>query len=90
MAVLDDPKHRQFTAEEVLRMVEVGILSDDEPLELLDGELIFVSPQDPQHVVATEKVRRALERAAGERWPGRLVTTTSPARSWTPCTWAST
>jgi Uma2 family endonuclease len=41
--------HRLFTSEEVLRMVEVGILREDEPLELLEGELIEVTPQGPPH-----------------------------------------
>ena len=30
-------------------MVEDGILAPDEPVELIDGELILVSPQGPQH-----------------------------------------
>lgn len=40
---------RRFTADEVLRMVETGILREDEPLELLDGELVVVSPRGPPH-----------------------------------------
>jgi len=40
---------RRFVAAEVLQMVEHGILREDEPLELLNGELISVSPQGPAH-----------------------------------------
>lgn len=62
MAVLDPPrKHRHFTAEEVLRMVETGILAEDEPLELLEGELVVVSPQDPQHAAITSQIGHLLE-----------------------------
>jgi Uma2 family endonuclease len=40
---------RKFTVDEVLRMVEAGVLDGDEPFELLDGELRLVSPQGPAH-----------------------------------------
>ena len=38
-----------LTAQQVLRMVELGILGEDEPVELLDGVLTRVSPKSPQH-----------------------------------------
>ena len=38
------PEHRRFSAAEVLRMVEEGILREDEPVELLDGELLLTPP----------------------------------------------
>lgn len=44
-----DVQRRRFTVDEVNRMVEEGILGEDEPVELLDGELVIVSPQDPRH-----------------------------------------
>ena len=44
---------RRFTVDEVLRMVEVGILDEDEPLELVDGELLVVPPQSPPHASLT-------------------------------------
>jgi Uma2 family endonuclease len=72
MAVLEEHRHRQFTADEFQRMLEAGILSEDERLELLEGELLFASPQDPKHVVATEKIRRELERVAGAHQHTRM------------------
>jgi Uma2 family endonuclease len=66
---------RRFTGEEVARMVELGILAEVEPLELIDGELITVSPQGPQHVMLTVRVHRALERAFGR---GHFVQDHSP------------
>lgn len=47
-------------------MIEVGILADKEPLELLQGELVVMSPQDPRHMTAVFRVRKALERALGD------------------------
>lgn len=37
--VLGDREIRPLTAEEVLRMVEAGVLHEDEPVELLHGVL---------------------------------------------------
>lgn len=48
-ATADRPATRRFTSDEVWRMVEVGLLGPDEPYELIDGELCYVSPQDPPH-----------------------------------------
>ncbi|MEM9491051.1 MAG: Uma2 family endonuclease [Myxococcota bacterium] len=58
-----ESKRRRFTAAEVMRMVEVGILGEDDPLELLDGELIEVSPQGPRHISLKDHLRRQLDRA---------------------------
>jgi Uma2 family endonuclease len=40
---------RTFSPREVQRMVETGILRADEPVELLEGRLVLVSPQGPPH-----------------------------------------
>ena len=56
-------------------MLEVGILDEDERLELLDGELVGRTPQSPVHAMTAEKVRRLLERAYG---PGHHTRTHSP------------
>jgi len=44
-------------------MVELGILGDDEHVELLDGVLVEMSPQGRVHVIATT---RLAERLRGE------------------------
>jgi Uma2 family endonuclease len=68
-------ERRHFTADEVLRMVQAGILAEDEPVELIAGELIVVSPQGPRHRALTVRVHRALEAAFG---PGHHVQDHSP------------
>jgi Uma2 family endonuclease len=40
---------RRFTGDEVTRMVEVGILSKNDKVELIEGELIEMPPQGPPH-----------------------------------------
>lgn len=64
MAVLEQLEHRRFTSAEVLRMVESGILGADERLELLEGELIVMSPQNPQHAALAAKLQRLVSAAA--------------------------
>ncbi|PVM87472.1 Uma2 family endonuclease [Caulobacter endophyticus] len=40
----------RFTYDDVLRMVEAGILAQDARVELIEGELIAVSPESVPHV----------------------------------------
>lgn len=61
MAVPEEIRIRRFTGDEVVRMLRSGVLSDDEPVELLDGELVVVSPQGPEHSSLTEAIRGVLE-----------------------------
>lgn len=63
----DTPPRRRFTVDEVLRMVEVGILQEDEPLELLEGELVEMSPQGSLHRSLKAHVRMMLEHVFGDR-----------------------
>lgn len=62
MAATQNPLEntRSFTADEVARMVEVGILGEDEPLELIEGKLVLVTPQGPPHSGLTTLLLRRL------------------------------
>lgn len=40
---------RQFTAQEFERLFEVGILADDERVELIEGEIVQMSPINVAH-----------------------------------------
>lgn len=60
---------RRFTADEVLRMIEAGVLSEDEPLELIEGELIVVPPQGPEH---SDRIA-AITMLLSPRYLGRAV-----------------
>jgi Uma2 family endonuclease len=42
------PRHR-FTVAEIERMAEAGAFDEGPKVELLDGELVDVSPQGPEH-----------------------------------------
>lgn len=53
---------RLLLATEVLQMVEDGILSEDEPVELIEGELLVVSPQGPPHASRVMTLQERLAR----------------------------
>ncbi|MGY6708581.1 MAG: Uma2 family endonuclease [Rhizobiaceae bacterium] len=42
---------RSFTVAEIRRMVEAGIIAEDENFELIEGELVPMSPKGNQHEV---------------------------------------
>ena len=59
-ATADPPDTRRFTAAEVWRMFEIGLLGEDEPYELLDGELVYVSPQGERHAKVITRLKHVL------------------------------
>jgi Uma2 family endonuclease len=59
------PEKRRFTADEFLRMAQVGILSEH-GLELIDGEVVEMSPIGLPHRAAVACANRALVMAAGD------------------------
>lgn len=56
--------HRRFTVDEYHRMAEVGILHEDDRVELIDGEIIALPPIGPGHAGTLEdfadRIRSAL------------------------------
>jgi Uma2 family endonuclease len=52
MSIAQQTTVRRLTADEAMRMVEAGILGEDEHVELLDGALVEMSPQGPEHSAA--------------------------------------
>lgn len=69
--------HWRFTVEEYERMVEVGILGADSRVELLDGEIVAMSPIKPPHASITDRMNDFLVRRRGER---ALVKVANPLR----------
>ena len=64
----DGLARRAFSADDVRRMVESGILSEDERVELIDGELIAMSAKGFAHDrIKTELVHR-LSRALSDAY----------------------
>ena len=58
--------HR-FTVADYYRMLEAGILHEDDRVELLGGQVVEMSPMGAPHAAATERVRHVLSGALGSR-----------------------
>ena len=54
---------RRWTRHEYERMAETGILAPDERVELLDGEILRVTPQGARHARAIRAAEEALRSA---------------------------
>ena len=59
---------RRWTRKEYDRLIELGILDEDEPIELVDGQMVVREPKHAPHAVTTELVSDALRRAFGRGW----------------------
>lgn len=58
--------HR-LSVEDVRRMVEVGVLGEEDRVELIDGVLVDVSPPGPAHSATVAWLTRHLVGAVGQR-----------------------
>jgi len=57
---------RRFTADEYQRMGEAGIFCPDDRVELIDGEVVVMSPIGPRHNACVGSANQSLVRAAGD------------------------
>jgi hypothetical protein len=57
---------RSFTVQEVLRMQEAGILSDDENFELIEGEIVPMQAKTHIHELIKSSLGLGLARALPE------------------------
>jgi Uma2 family endonuclease len=60
-SLLDHPsvKRRKLDVAEYLRMGEVGILRDDEPIELIEGQMVEMAPISAPHAAANNVLNRS-------------------------------
>ena len=61
----DVPSRRRFSVADVVRMVEVGLIGRDERLEVIDREIVQMSPTGYRH----EGLKGAINRLWGRRCP---------------------
>jgi Uma2 family endonuclease len=59
--------HRRFTVNEYYRMAEVGILSPDERVELIEGEIVDMAPIGSRHAACVDRLNRDFVPALGDR-----------------------
>jgi Uma2 family endonuclease len=56
---------RLFDVEEYHRMAQAGILSEDDRVELIDGEILAMTPIGSRHNAAVDRTNRTLVMAVG-------------------------
>jgi Uma2 family endonuclease len=77
-------RHRRFSVDEYYRMAEAGILHEDDRVELLDGEIIEMTPIGSLHAACVDRLTRFFVSACGDRAivrvqnPVRLSTESEP------------
>lgn len=55
---------RQFTVEEYHRMRDAGIFAENDRVELLDGEVLLMSPIGPLHAAIVRRINTLLSQSA--------------------------
>jgi Uma2 family endonuclease len=68
-------EHRRFTADEYMKMAEVGILGEDDRVELLNGEILPMSPIGDAHVSCVDRLTHLLVHHLGDRGVVRVQST---------------
>ena len=56
----------RITSERYWRLVDEGVISPDDRVELLEGVIVSMSPQDPPHAFAVGNLTRLLIAAVGD------------------------
>lgn len=63
---------RRWTRREYDRLVHLGVLHEDEPVELLAGQLVVAEPKGSPHATAVGLAADALRAAFGAGWAVRV------------------
>jgi Uma2 family endonuclease len=70
-------ERQRFTVDDYHKMAEVGILSPDDRVELIDGEVLQMSPVGSRHVACVARLNKLLQGSVGDRG---IVIVQSPIR----------
>ena len=68
---------RRFTVEEYHKLAEVGILSEDDRVELIEGEIIVNSPIGSKHAACVNRLTHLFSQRVGGR---AIVSVQNPIR----------
>jgi Uma2 family endonuclease len=55
-----------FTVDDYHRLAECGILGDEDRVELIDGQVVPMSPIGPQHAACVDRLTRLFSRTAAQ------------------------
>lgn len=68
MPVAPSPGLRPFTVAEYHRLIETGLLGEDDPVELLEGRITYKMPRNPRHDAAIGLASEAVARRLPAGW----------------------
>jgi Uma2 family endonuclease len=60
-------EHWRFSLDDYHRLIEIGVLNEDTPVELIDGELLTMSPINPRHNAVVSRLTHLLVSVLGDR-----------------------
>lgn len=60
-------QRRLFTVDEYYEMARAGILREDDRVELIEGEIVQMTPIGSRHAACVDRLTRLLVQAAGDR-----------------------
>jgi Uma2 family endonuclease len=72
---------RRFSVAEYHKMIEIGILTEDDNIELLDGYLVHKMSRNPPHDAAIQKIMKRLFRILPPDWDLRIQSAITLSRS---------
>jgi Uma2 family endonuclease len=58
----------RLSVQQYHAMIDAGVLTDDDPVELLEGILVFKMPKKPAHRLVLRKLVKALDKLLPEGW----------------------
>ncbi len=73
---------RRFTQDEYFAMAEAGIFGEDDSIELIDGQVVEMSPENSPHRVSIMKGARAFIAALDEEKYAVQIQSTLPLDEW--------
>ncbi|HEY7157562.1 MAG TPA: Uma2 family endonuclease [Gemmataceae bacterium] len=72
---------RRFSVAEYHKLIEIGILTEDDNLELLDGYLVHKMSRNPPHDAALQLIQETLPRLLPAGWCLRMQSAITLSRS---------
>jgi Uma2 family endonuclease len=61
-----------ITVDQYERMIDAGTIGEDDPVELIEGRLVSKMTKKPDHMSASGRARRAIERVLPSGWHARI------------------
>ncbi len=68
MTTADMPTPYRFSVKQYQLLIEVGVLTDDDKVELLEGYVVTKMPRNPPHENAIQRINRTLSRITPDEW----------------------